>query len=128
MQLIPISRRTVIAFAAVSLAAMLPASLALAHAEFKSSTPAPNAVLATSPAGVTITFIEDITLKFSGASVTGPDKAAVRTGPAALDPKNHAVLIIPIVDALTTGRYTVEWHNLSTDGHRLQGSFTFSVK
>ena len=121
------SRRALLATATALLIAGLPATEALAHAEFKTSTPAANSVVA-SPASLSITFSEDITLKFSGATITGPDKAAVKTGPATLDAKTHTVLTVPIVDALKPGKYTVDWHNLSTDGHKLTGSFAFTVK
>jgi len=120
-----ISRRTLLAGTSALLFAGLPSAEALAHAEFKASTPVANSVGAP-PTSVTITFSEDISLKFSGATITGPEKATVKTGLASLG--DSATLVVPIIDALKPGKYTVSWHNLSTDGHKLTGSFAFNVK
>jgi copper resistance protein C len=120
-------RRSLLTAATALLIAGLPAAEALAHAEFKTSSPAANSVVA-APASLSITFSEEITLKFSGATITGPDKDAVKTGPGTLNAKTHSVLTVPITDTLKPGKYTVDWHNLSTDGHKLTGNFAFTVK
>ncbi|HEX8044568.1 copper resistance protein CopC, partial [Rhizobium sp.] len=65
-------------------------------------------------------------LKFSGVTVTGPNKEAVKTGEAMLM-KSDTTLMIPITDKLATGKYTVEWHVLSTDGHKTNGTYSFTI-
>lgn len=120
-----VSRRVLLAATTAMMVAGLPALEAYAHAEFKASTPAANSSGA-APTSLSITFSEDITLKFSGATVTGPNKSAVKLGAASLS--DPATLVVPIADALKPGKYTVTWHNLSTDGHKLTGSFAFTVK
>ena len=57
--------------AAGILCVMLPA-LAHAHAHLKSSSPADKATLAASPPAITLEFSEEIELKVSKATVTGP--------------------------------------------------------
>lgn len=121
------SRRSLLAATSALLVAGLPAGMAFAHADFKSSSPAPNSTV-TAPASLSIIFGEDISLKFSGVTISGPDKAPVKTGEASLDAKNPAKLTVPVAETLAAGKYTVEWHNLSTDGHKSKGSFTFTVK
>ena len=123
-----LSRRGLLIVSSAAAAIMLLGRAAQAHAHLASSIPAANAVLDTAPASLSLTFSEAISLKFSGAVVTGPEKVAVKLGAAMLDPKSDKTLIVPISEPLKPGRYSVAWHNLSNDGHRLTGSFAFSVK
>jgi methionine-rich copper-binding protein CopC len=37
-------------------------------------------------------------------------------------------LSVPVIGTLQPGIYTVEWHALSTDGHKTTGSYSFTVK
>ena len=37
-------------------------------------------------------------------------------------------MVVPIAKPLPPGVYRVNWHVLSVDGHKLQGSFTFEVR
>ncbi len=101
---------------------------AFAHAHLKSSTPAENAVVTTSPTELDLTFSEGLNLKFSSATVTGADKAAVATDKAKLATGDNTTLVIPISKPLSAGGYTVNWQVLSTDGHKTKGSYTFTVK
>ena len=121
-------RRLVCLTAAVMAAGILAATQAQAHAHLKSSVPAANATVTAAPTSLILTFGESIEPKFSGATITGPDMKAVKTGPATGDPKDPASLIVPITETLAAGKYTVDWRNLSVDGHKLKGSFTFTVK
>ncbi|UGX87458.1 copper homeostasis periplasmic binding protein CopC [Phyllobacterium meliloti] len=101
---------------------------AFAHAHLKSATPAENAVVTTSPTELDLTFSEGLNLKFSSATVTGADKAAVATDKAKLATGDDKTLVIPISKPLSAGGYTVNWQVLSTDGHKTKGSYTFTVK
>jgi copper resistance protein C len=38
------------------------------------------------------------------------------------------VIAVPIANPLSPGAYRVNWHVLSVDGHKTQGSFTFEVR
>ena len=100
---------------------------ALAHAQLLSATPAVNGTVATLPTELDLKFSEGLNLKFSGVKVTGPDKTAVKTGQATLV-DNNTTLVAPISGTLAAGVYTVAWHALSVDGHKTQGSYTFTVK
>jgi copper resistance protein C len=37
-------------------------------------------------------------------------------------------LVVPVTATLAAGTYTVDWHALATDGHKTNGSYTFTVK
>jgi copper resistance protein C len=104
------------------------ASEALAHAHLKSAVPAVDGAVSTSPAELDLTFSEDLNLKFSSVKVSGPDKAVVATRNAMLKVGDNTTLIVPVSGTLAPGVYTVEWHALSSDGHKTSGSYTFTVK
>ncbi|MBB6483854.1 copper homeostasis periplasmic binding protein CopC [Rhizobium lusitanum] len=113
------------------LLATLTASLALAgqafaHAHLKSSAPAADSAVKQTPAELDLTFTESLNLKFSGATVTGPDKKAVKTGASSLMDSDKT-LMVPVSDKLAPGKYTVDWHVLSTDGHKTNGTYSFTV-
>lgn len=101
---------------------------AFAHAHLKSATPAAGSTVAVAPTELDLKFSEGLNLKFTGVTVTGPAKAAVATGDAALGAGDDTVLVVPVSDALGAGSYTVAWHALSTDGHKTTGTYTFTVK
>ncbi|MFT4181825.1 MAG: copper homeostasis periplasmic binding protein CopC [Rhizobium sp.] len=102
------------------------AGQALAHAHLKFATPAADGTVKQSPSELDLTFSEGLNLKFSGVAITGPDKAVVKTGDAMLM-NGDSTLMIPVTGKLTPGKYTVEWHVLSTDGHKTNGSYSFTV-
>ena len=100
---------------------------ALAHAHLRDANPADKATVISAPTALTLRFTEGLNLKFSGIRLTGPQKVTVKTGDAALSDHDMS-LIVPVVDTLQPGTYTVEWHTLSTDGHKTTGSYSFTVK
>jgi len=102
------------------------AGQAFAHAHLKSSVPADKSAVA-SPGELDLTFTEELNLKFSGVTVTGPDKGEVKLGDVMLM-DGDKVLMVPVSDRLAPGSYTVDWHVLSTYGHKTEGNFTFTVK
>ncbi|MDZ5449594.1 copper homeostasis periplasmic binding protein CopC [Labrys sp. ZIDIC5] len=100
---------------------------ALAHAHLKSSAPAGDSAVA-APATLELHFSEGVDLKFSGVSLTGPDQKAIATGDAAHAGNDEASLSVPVAAKLAPGKYTVQWHVLSKDGHKVKGSYSFDVK
>ena len=100
---------------------------AFAHAHLKSATPAPGDAIAAAPSELDLTFSEDLNLKFSGVTVTGPGDAAVATGAATLT-NGNATLSVPLQARLGAGSYTVRWHALSADGHKTHGRYSFTIK
>ncbi|MFK0161162.1 copper homeostasis periplasmic binding protein CopC [Rhizobium sp. NPDC090279] len=119
----PPIKKLLLAAGAISLAF---AGQAIAHAHLKSAVPAADGTVKTAPSELDLTFSEGLNLKFSGIKVTGPDKAAVKTGKGMLMNKD-TTLMVPVTDKLSAGKYTVEWHALSTDGHKTNGTYSFTV-
>jgi methionine-rich copper-binding protein CopC len=114
--------------ALIAAALLFSATAAFAHAEFVKSTPAPDSTVTSSPAEIEITFSEALNLKFSGAKLADSMKMDIATGPASLAKGGDTTLVIPVTKPLAAGEYVVAWHNLSKDGHKLKGSFKFTVK
>lgn len=106
----------------------LSSAVAHAHAHLKSATPADKASLITGPSLITLEFSEGIELKVSKVTLTGPGKAAVKTGELAHGRAGDAVVEIPVQDKLAPGDYTIDWRVLSKDGHKVKGSTTFTIK
>jgi copper resistance protein C len=101
------------------------AGQALAHAHLKSASPADKAA-GPAPTEIDLGFTEALDLKFSGISVTGADKKDVPLGAATLQNDGKS-LIAPVNGKLAPGSYTIDWHVLSVDGHKTNGSVTFTV-
>ncbi|MGO4569624.1 copper homeostasis periplasmic binding protein CopC [Rhizobium sp. 2YAF20] len=115
-------------FAIAAFAILGVTSQALAHAHLKSATPPMNGSVKASPSELDLTFSEGLNLKFSGVKVLGADKAAIPTGEAKLATGDDSTLVVPVTGTLASGVYTVQWHALSSDGHKTNGIYTFSIK
>jgi methionine-rich copper-binding protein CopC len=114
-------------FVFASTASLALAGQAFAHAHLKAAVPADKATVAASPAELDLSFSEELNLTFSGIKVTGPGKTGVKTGEASLK-EDDKTLVVPVSGTLGAGSYTVEWHALSTDGHKTSGSYSFTVQ
>jgi methionine-rich copper-binding protein CopC len=101
---------------------------ALAHAHLKTPVPADKAVVESSPQTLTLTFTEDVEAAFSGVEVLNAQHQPMTLEKTKLNDKQHDQLIVPVSQPLPSGRYQVNWHVLSVDGHKTKGSYTFSVK
>ncbi|MDL2410184.1 copper homeostasis periplasmic binding protein CopC [Rhizobium calliandrae] len=113
-------------FFVATAASLVFAGHAFAHAQLKSAVPAADSTVKQAPSELDLTFTEGLNLKFSGVKVAGPQKAAVKTGQGMLM-NGDSTLMVPITDKLTAGKYTVEWHALSADGHKTSGTYSFTV-
>lgn len=98
------------------------ATTAEAHAQLDHASPAIGSTVSSAPGQVTLHFTEALEPKFSGASVTGPSGAAAGGGGRA----SGSTLTVSVKN-LGPGTYTVNWHVLSVDTHKTQGSFSFHV-
>lgn len=99
-----------------------------AHSHLKSSTPANGEVLAVSPDRVALEFPEGVELKFSGLKVTNAAHGEAKLGAATQPAGRDSTLEVPLSEPLAAGDYTVDWHVLSKDGHKMKGSFKFSIR
>jgi copper resistance protein C len=118
------SRRLLLTLTAAALAPRA----AFAHASLSKSVPAAGATVAPALKEVELTFNEPVDAKSSGAEIVGKDNHAAPAGPAKSKAGDEATLVIPLTKALAEGAYTVHWHAVSRDGHRVTGAYRFSVK
>ena len=113
--------------AVVVIATSLFGAVAYAHPQLQSADPAPGAAATTSPMQIRITFNENVIPQMSGVEVKDQAGKIIPTGKAATDPANKKLLVIPVNEQLPPGDYKIEWHAVSDDTHRVQGSYSFSV-
>jgi methionine-rich copper-binding protein CopC len=98
-----------------------------AHTHMEKSEPADKATLSSAPTAVHLWFSEKVSAEWSKIEVTDAggqrvDKQQVTADAA--DPKHVQTELEP----LTGGTYQVKWNVISGDGHRVKGSFTFTVQ
>jgi hypothetical protein len=103
------------------------AQLAHAHAFPKHEVPAAGATVSSSQNAVAIDFDDGLESKFSAITVTDARGRSVTSGKSVVDPSNAKHMWVAL-NALTPGVYTVTWVAVAADGHRTEGTYTFTVK
>ena len=93
-----------------------------AHAMLDHASPAVGSTIATSPGTITLYFTEQLEPKFSGAEVHSAGGGRVDHGASV-----SGTTMRISVGSLAPGTYSVNWHALSVDTHKTQGSFSFTV-
>jgi methionine-rich copper-binding protein CopC len=102
------------------------AGLAFAHVFPKKQEPGAGVTVAAPPA-VTITFDGPLEPAFSTLTVTDASGKQVSLAKASVDPQRPTVMSVAL-PALASGRYTVHWAAVASDGHRTHGDYKFDVK
>jgi hypothetical protein len=106
---------------------ILSGSGALAHAHLQAETPAADALVTVAPTTLALAFSEGLEIKLSTVTLKGPDDKIVPTEAPSLDSNDDKLMRVPVVGSIGAGKYTVEWHALSKDGHTTHGSYQFTV-
>ena len=105
-----------------------PASPTAAHADYASSTPGRGEQLAVAPPEVEITFTQQIQ-KITGTYDIAVNKdrgLSATSGPAVVNDADRTKMSVPLQPNLGSGRYVVNWKNLSDgDGDPKEGAFSF---
>lgn len=121
-------------FALVVAAALLAVPVAAyAHPKLVSATPAPNSVAAPT-AKLQLVFSESLVAQFSGADLVMTEMPGMRMNAPMKMPAKATVgadgktLVVTLPKALPTGSYKLSFHVVSTDTHRVEGSYSFKVK
>ena len=119
------NRSKMVAFMAVAgAAALLTATGAQAHAKLASATPAANAMLTAAPKQIVLKFTEKLQPKFSGFDLSLSGTAVpVKT----IVGKDGVTVVGTPAKPLAVGTYTVTWHAVTKDTHRIEGTYTFMV-
>ena len=103
------------------------ATSANAHPKLKTSNPTANVSSKASPTEIKLSFNERVIAKFSGLEIKNESGKAIATGTPLTDPDDQKQLIVPLSAPLVAGRYTVLWHAVSEDTHRVKGQYSFGV-
>lgn len=98
----------------------------LLHASLLSSEPAAGSVVIARPTRIRLVFSEPIEASLSAVSLVNTSGDSF-TLSAAADPLDVHAVVAP-APALVAGIYTVRWHVVSADGHRVDGSFSFTLE
>ena len=96
---------------------------ARSHAFLDHASPLVGSTVASAPAEVVLTFTQNLEASFSTVQVTGPGGARVDQGRASVSGNTMRVGI----KSVGPGSYRVQWHALSVDTHKTEGSFSFRV-
>lgn len=113
--------------AATTAIALLAGAQAQAHAKLVSSTPADGATVA-APKEIVMTFSEKLEPKFSGATVTMPAMNNMAAPAKVSVAKDGMTMTATPAQPLAPGAYTVSWHAVAADTHRMEGKFSFTVR
>ena len=106
--------------------ALLP-SIATEHAMLESALPPVGGTVHVAPAELTLAFSEAIEPRFSTVSVFwGRSDVSLGNGPIHTDAGDSKRLLVP-VQKLQPGTYIVNWHAVSVDTHRTQGTYRFTI-
>jgi len=105
--------------------AALGAASASAHPKLLSATPAANATVAP-PAHIELHFSEKLIPQLTGSDLVkaGAAKVASTTTVGA----DGKTMIVQPKAPLTAGSYSLNWHAVSVDTHRVTGIHKFSVR
>ena len=98
----------------------LAAPAAFAHAQLKTSTPAPGATVA-APQHVMLTFSEKVRVTNLKLVSAGKDV------PVTVDRAANSDTVHVPVPALAPGTYEVQWTVVGADGHPMNGKMSFTV-
>jgi methionine-rich copper-binding protein CopC len=96
-----------------------------AHPKLLASNPAA-AARVRAPTQLRLSFSETLIGRFSQLSLADSAGRSVPLGPSALS-QDHKQLIAAVRRPLAPGTYRVSWRAVSTDTHRVQGGYAFTV-
>lgn len=119
-----------VSFLTAAAALVVFTSAANAHPKLVSASPAANATVA-KPTHVELHFSEKLMPAFSKANLAMaamPGMAAMKMPSTAVLAADGRTLVITPKGKLAAGRYTVDWHVVSTDTHKVAGNYAFAVK
>jgi len=112
---------------AILLMTVLGATAASAHPRLQAANPAPGATLKAGLKDIRMTFSEALVPSFTGLDLK-KDGKTIPTGKAMLDPGDDRKIVVSVGARLAPGTYTVIWHAVSMDTHRVSGSYSFKIK
>ena len=121
------TRNTMAIGALAVLAVSALATSANAHPKLISASPAAEVSSKVAPTEIKLNFSEGVIARFSGIELKDEAGKTIATGVPATDPKDRTQLVVPLPAPLSAGHYTVIWHAVSEDTHRVKGEYSFGV-
>jgi methionine-rich copper-binding protein CopC len=104
------------------------AGSAFAHAHLKTEAPAHDSIVKVAPTVLRLDFSEALELALSNVKLSDTKGNHIETAVTKLAADNGKTLLVPLTTPLAAGVYKVEWQVLSKDGHKTNGSYTFTVQ
>jgi methionine-rich copper-binding protein CopC len=117
-----------LSLAAALATASIVSTVAEAHPHLTHSDPAPGAVLKSAPSAIRMIFSEGLVPRFTGLSLVDGHGGTIPTGSADVGGRDNTELTVAVRSKLAPGTYSVRWHAVSVDTHRVTGSYSFKVK
>ena len=118
-------RRTAATLSAVGALTALGLVPAAAHDEVLSTSPEQNAVLESAPEQIELSYSGEIMDIGHQVLVTGPEGQSVTEGPLERD---GSQVVQPLAETGSEeGTYQVVWRVVSSDGHPIEGTYTYQV-
>lgn len=105
---------------------MVAPSVALAHAGLEETDPVAGSYVDVSPQTIALTFDERVITGFGSVRVLDSEAQEIVDVPLRSG-ATDAIAVAELGSPLPDGAYVVLWRVTSSDGHPVQGSFTFSV-
>ncbi len=121
------------AFAVAMAASVFAATAVQAHPKLTNATPAADTVVS-APTRIQLVFSEALVAQFSGIDLTMTEMPGMKMGPMKMNGVKATVaadgktLMATLAKPLPVGTYKVDYHVVSADTHRIQGSYTFKVQ
>jgi copper transport protein len=120
--------RILLALVCSGMLTFLPSAVVSAHANLVRSNPERGAILANSPAAITLEFSEPLDPTLSQVQLYDVHGKVVVLGPGTINPSTPTVMTLTMPASLPDGAYTAVWQTHSAaDGHFANGSVAFSV-
>jgi len=121
------SRNTMAIGTLAVLAISLLATSANAHPKLITASPVADVSSKVSPTKIKLNFSEGVIAKLSGLELKDEAGKTITTGVPVNDPRDQKQIVVPLPAPLRAGHYTVTWHAVSADTHRVKGEYSFGV-
>ena len=118
--------RSMFALALGVVVPFLAVGAAFAHAHLVRATPAVGTTVHEAPTELLLRFNEKLESSFSSIVVRDSDGKQIDKADASVDKADRLLLRVS-VPPLKAGVYKVEWRVMSTDTHKVNGNFSFTV-
>jgi methionine-rich copper-binding protein CopC len=102
-------------------------SAAFAHAHLTGATPPVGSTVGMAPMEIAITYSERLEPRFSTIEVQDASGARVDMGNVHTETGDDKRLVVGL-KPLQPGSYKVIWHATSTDTHKTEGSYSFTLR